>query len=353
MDKIAILHLNMKFGGVEKQFLYWANNYSAKSRLVLFLCKKEGELLDELDSSIKVIEIGSYPKLKFDILWFLKFYLLLKKESCSVVFSLHGTFNWMVPLLKNRKNKVFLSMPGFPHKGKLFFVHRFFFKCADKVIPVSKNAYKYLKEEWKLDNLILIENTSGVVKEYDHKLIPPFYNKFIICTCSRIDKNKNLLPIVQAVKMLIDLSYDVTYQLIGDGPELSNIRKLANELGIESKIIFHGFIKEPNELIYQSDLFILNSFSEGSPTVILDAWALRTLVLTSDFKGRDDNFIKDMYNGFVLTQNSCNDIVNKIIDIIKLPVSIRQEIIERGYYTYLNNYTLDKYCKSYEELFNY
>jgi glycosyltransferase involved in cell wall biosynthesis len=352
MNKTAIVHLNMKFGGVEKQFLYWANNFSDKSRLVLFLCKKEGELLEDLDPAIKVIEIGYYPTLKLDLLWLFKFYKLFVKESCSIIFSLHGTFNWVMPFLKNNKNKVFLSMPGFPQKGRLFQIHRFFLRRVDKVIPVSKNAYKFLQEQWKLDNLLLIENTSGVVKDYGDKVIPPSYNKFTFCTCSRVDNNKNITPILQAVKSLIDLGYDVTYHLIGDGPELPNIRGLVKELGVESKIILHGFVKEPYDLIYQSDLLILNSFSEGVPTVILDAWALYTMVLTSDYFGRDDDFIKDMFNGFVLFDGSVADMVNTIIYIIKLSPSIRQEITQNGYRTYLNNYTLEQYCSAYEKLFN-
>lgn len=81
-----------------------------------------------------------------------------------------------------------------------------------------------------------------------------------------------------------------TVSMIGDGPERGALERLANELGIGSRVRFHGSM--PDAAKYQSafDLFVLSSHSEGIPMVVFEATAAGTPVVASAVGGIPDVF---------------------------------------------------------------
>lgn len=79
-----------------------------------------------------------------------------------------------------------------------------------------------------------------------------------------------------------------TGSMIGDGPERGVLERLADELGIGSRMRFHGSM--PDAAKYQSafDLFVLSSHSEGIPMVVFEATAAGTPVVASAVGGIPD-----------------------------------------------------------------
>ena len=70
--------------------------------------------------------------------------------------------------------------------------------------------------------------------------------------------------------------------LVGQGPMESQIKELAEELNIESKVFFAGFHANPFPIIKQADLLVLSSDYEGLPTVLLEALAIGTPCISTD-----------------------------------------------------------------------
>lgn len=62
-----------------------------------------------------------------------------------------------------------------------------------------------------------------------------------------------------------------TLSLVGGGPGEARARRLARELGIESKVSFAGYLPDPAEALARAQVFVLCSRSEAFPRSVLEA----------------------------------------------------------------------------------
>lgn len=89
--------------------------------------------------------------------------------------------------------------------------------------------------------------------------------------------------------------------LVGRGPEHINLIELSNSLGIEDRVIFTGFQKNPYSFIYNSEMFVLSSRYEGFPNVLIESLILGKACISFDCPTGPKEIIKDGYNGVLLS----------------------------------------------------
>lgn len=136
----------------------------------------------------------------------------------------------------------------------------------------------------------------------------------------RLERRKGSYDIVLAVKRMIEIgSHKFSFDIVGDGPEASEVKKFVNELGLSEYIIFHGAITEKNELkkyYNQSDLFVYPSHDEGFPRVLYEA-AIYGLPIATTFVGAISYLMKDNYNCFKLPEKNAKKMGDVLCDILK------------------------------------
>ncbi len=87
---------------------------------------------------------------------------------------------------------------------------------------------------------------------------------------------KGHIILMKAVKIIRDKGYDIYIKFIGDGPKKNEFIEYAKKLKIEKYVEFVGRLPDGNEVrkvISKSDIFILPTFAEGLPRVLLEAMA--------------------------------------------------------------------------------
>ncbi|NLS42019.1 glycosyltransferase family 4 protein [Bacillus subtilis] len=127
-------------------------------------------------------------------------------------------------------------------------------------------------------NLDNFRKNSASTLELREKLGLP-KDKKLLTFVGRLVKGKGVAELAEAVRSLDD-SYRAVF--IGDGPEKQHIRQIAGE-----KAILKGQVAnlEISEYLAASDLFVLPSYSEGMPTVVIEALALKVPVLCTSVGG--------------------------------------------------------------------
>ena len=86
-------------------------------------------------------------------------------------------------------------------------------------------------------------------------------------------------------KRLLDEGFKHKIEILGDGYDLPNIKKMQNDLGISETSTLFGFTDNPYPFIKNADFFILTSRYEGFPTVLFEAITLKKNIIATDVSG--------------------------------------------------------------------
>ena len=111
----------------------------------------------------------------------------------------------------------------------------------------------------------------------------------LLCV-ARLIERKGQLQLIEAVNCLSQAGVDVRLDLIGTGDALPVYQERVQELGLEDKVRFHGYV--PRQYIadhYASaDVFVLASFNEGMSVATLEAMAAGLPLVVTRTGGTSD-----------------------------------------------------------------
>jgi len=150
----------------------------------------------------------------------------------------------------------------------------------------------------------------------------------------------------------INVQYAWTLTVAGDGPEKGYLRSLATDLGIAPGIRFLGSVPPAriSKLMCDHYLFILPSYREGRPSVVLEAMAAAMPVLATDIDGTRE-LVQHGKTGWLVPPGDVNALSDVLEDFINGKKNLasagllgRQWMQEQGL-TWDN--TAKRYCQLY------
>jgi len=158
--------------------------------------------------------------------------------------------------------------------------------------------------------------------EYDiDTLLKKKENKVIrMLWVGRFLKLKCAEDAIITAKKLINSGYDFTFDIIGDGPEKSDLIQLANESGLDDKINFLGLMppEKVREYMEHANIFLFTSnFYEGWGAVLNEAMNSGCAVVASHSIGSAPFLIENCKNGYMYRYGDLNDMYFKVENLIK------------------------------------
>ena len=146
-----------------------------------------------------------------------------------------------------------------------------------------------------------------------------------ICFVGRLEKEKNPLALVQALKALHDSNRRIQLFIYGDGSQRSLLETRCLELGISDSVHFLGFVEHPASVIPEMDLFVQPSLSEGLSLALIEMMSAEVPVLASS-KGGGSEVLEDGQNGWLLHNQEAPAIASSILRIAELSPAVRREV---------------------------
>lgn len=143
--------------------------------------------------------------------------------------------------------------------------------------------------------------------------------KITLIHSGRMSYEKNIQVLIKAFALVKkNMSENVKFLMIGDGPALADLKKMAADLKVSQDMIFTGYMSRKFLLVFlkSSDIFVTASTMETQGIVVLEAMATRMAVIGAD-KMALPELIKDGVNGFLFKPGSEKMLSEKILKLIK------------------------------------
>jgi len=144
------------------------------------------------------------------------------------------------------------------------------------------------------------------------------------CMIARFDQQKDHETLIRACTKI----KNIKVHLLGDGPNLPNMISLAKELGIQEKFLFHGYSSKVNEILDESDIFLLISNWEGFPISTLEAMNFCLPVIVSDVGGAKEAVLEGK-TGYLIKRKDSLELSQKL-DILVKDAALRKSMGDEG-----------------------
>jgi len=143
---------------------------------------------------------------------------------------------------------------------------------------------------------------------------------------SRLIPKKGLETTLRAFAIFYRQYRGAKLTIAGEGPLAQELQKLAEELCIESRVSFQGFVSQTRlrELYYQSHLFLHPSVTgpdgdrEGVPNTILEAMA-SGLPVAATRHGGIPEAVKDGMTGILVAENAHEELAERMLKLAADP----------------------------------
>ena len=132
--------------------------------------------------------------------------------------------------------------------------------------------------------------------------------KAIVCV-GRLSPEKGQAGLLEAFATVRTKHLGTSLVLAGDGPDRANLEAIVESLGLTDAVKFVGRLTEEEALaeIARSDVFVLPSFMEGLPIVLMEAMAIGVPVIASRVAGIPE-LIEDGKSGLLFTPSNWKEL---------------------------------------------
>lgn len=210
------------------------------------------------------------------------------------------------------------DVPGFDERFNLFYpfltpLIKNIWKNSEALIPNSKGL-RDLAQQTLETEMTVIPNGIDTEKFYPKESYSSGNGALRLVTVCRLTSIKRTSDIIEAIQDMENVRLDI----IGTGNQEKDLKYLSEELGLESRVNFTGYVEndELPEHLNQADLFVLPSLNEGMSNAILEGMASGLPVITTDVGGSEELIDG---NGFLVEKKDSAGISNVVEKYLEEP----------------------------------
>jgi len=186
----------------------------------------------------------------------------------------------------------------------------------------------FLKNNIVLSQKTKLVNGSGV--NLDKFSVSALPSEPVFLCMARLIKSKGLEEFARAAKRVKKLNPEARFILYGypdDHPDSIDENKIIsnwlNDFGVE----YFGYAENPINAIKECSVFVLLSYKEGTPRVVLEAMAMGRPIITTDAPGCRET-VKNGVNGFLVPKFDDLEAANAMTKL--LSAELRREMGEES-----------------------
>lgn len=234
----------------------------------------------------------------------------------------------------------------------------FYNQCDIVVVPAGNTKQELIKHKIKKP-IIVIANTVQEkkikkVSESEVQKLKARYNlkdQTILYT-GRLSKEKSLDVLIKSFVNVLKKNSNISLFIIGDGPIMKDLSKLAKSLGIEESVIFTGHIPQ-DELLTEGYYQVADIFATASATEVLPVSIIEAMYFGLPIIGVSKKGMTEMISGVGLlsTAGDSTDFTKNLVATIE-DIELRKKLSGKSREAFDRIYSIKNVASKYESLYS-
>lgn len=326
--RIFNIMVSRELGGIQQAYVDYYKALHMQGHEVINISSRNAAINNHLKGSIELPNFTSWCFISKLYLWILA--LILKPD----IIVAHG--GRAINFAKAAK-PFSVKLIGVSHN----YTYKRLKKC-DYVIVITEHLRKYMiNNGYSAANLFKIPNMLRISKTYKKK---EFHQPVIIGSYGRFAEQKGFEYLLNAAALLEEKGYDFKLVLGGEGQDEDKLKALSQELDIDNKVDFIGWVEDKDNFFSSIDIFCLSSIEEPFGIVLLEAMEHSTPIVTTRCEGPNEIFAAGNDAIFADIKSS-EDLAYKLIEFIDNQY-LAQSTARIAYEILLENYDIKIVAKN-------
>ena len=193
-----------------------------------------------------------------------------------------------------------------------------------RIIAVSHHVKDGLIERFGLSPSMISVVHPGVelsVRTNSPAVLDPSHVP-VVGTAGPLEALKGIPFLLKAAKRVTKSHPSVQFVIAGAGPEEGRLRRLAEELGVSTRITFIPNMRDFTASLSAMDIFCLPSLQQGLGAVMMEAMAMGKPVIASDVGGVY-SVVCDGETGLLVPASNSRRLAERIQELLNNPVAAR------------------------------
>lgn len=233
---------------------------------------------------------------------------------------------------------------------------KFFLHFTDKVVAVSRGQRdKILALGVPSGRVVVIHNAinldeipTGGGQPLRQELGLP-HNAFIVASAGRLSPEKNYSTLIEVARLAVQRNASIYFIIFGEGALRRELEQAVVAAGLREHFLLPGFRRDLQERLQDIDVFILPSFTEGLPNVVLEAFAVCKPVVASRVGGTPE-VVLDGISGFLTGPDEPELMARHVLAFADSP-KLCQKMGKAGYEYIRDTFSFEAQTLKYDQLY--
>lgn len=278
--KIVFVIPNMTGGGTERVISLLSDEYIKMGHEVAIMQFAGYEHAYELHERVEDFSVaprsGGNPIVMWKRLVAMRRYYKQNPDACIFAFCVMGAV-FSVMTTWGMKRYILVAERNSPDSCNVKKLRNWAYRRADRITFQTPDGITYFPKQIA-DKAVVIPNPidESVPERYEG------IRKHQVVTVGRLHKQKNHALLLDAFADFSKKFIDYELHIYGEGELEQELKKQAEQLGLQEKVVWHGFCADARERIKDARMFVLSSDFEGISNSMLEALAMGVPTISTD-----------------------------------------------------------------------
>lgn len=356
---LKVLHVvtTLSVGGLEMMVIRLIGEMASRGveSTVCCLESRGGRAVELEDQGVRVHALNK--KYGFDLKAVLKLAALIRQGQYDIVHS-HNPQPHMYAVVASWASPSTIPVHtkhgrNYPDQWRRVWLYRMLSWWNHRIIPVSDNAREIVLKIEKVNPVKVTRIWNGIDTR---QFVPPpasldrSPHPWVVGTVARLSPEKDQITLLATIRLLRGEGCDVRALVIGDGPRRQTLEHCAAEWGLQEHVEFVGEQRNVSDWLWQMDVFVLSSLTEGISLTLIEAMATGLPCVATDVGGNRE-VINPPECGLVVPAKDPQALANAIRDVLTDPMR-RRKMGECARHRAVRCFDLSEMVKAYRKVYD-